>query len=201
MKLTKIILFIIISVFLTNCVSTTLKPEDRAKIKSIYISDKLGSQLEYVRLGTTIFNNNTEQINDFGIFKKLSNDLSRQLKSKGYVISSNLSTSDLNLTIEPVRSYNYPSEMGVLGAGFFTHSMLGISSPILAQSAISFEGVDAKTGKKKFAAQVSLSEVTGVKTNKKRWSEINASDRNLLLNKLKSSVAEIPIKATTKVGL
>ena len=102
--------------------------------RRVYLDADIGSTLEFVKIGTTVFNNKTFEMDDEGALGRIVDDLRDEFLANGYEIVDSPEDSEFVVSLERLVTYNYPSGFGVLGAGFFVHQAFGLHPPIQFQA-------------------------------------------------------------------
>lgn len=121
-------LIIIMLLSLTGCTSPLTK-QDIEKIETIGVLNKFPDKPNFVNVGTTIFNNKSDTVNDASFKNYLTIVISKHLKERGYSVvelSKGMSISgiDLVLEVKPRGVYNM---IDTDGYGFHDRSVLGKS--------------------------------------------------------------------------
>lgn len=189
-------------ILMTGC--TTMSPlslEEKSQIKTVHIDNQLGNQLNYVKLGTTIFGNKESDFSDDGLLNNLVASIQEELKTRGYAVSDSLKDSDISLSLIKGLTYNYPSRRGVDGAGFFVHIVLGINHGVQAQARIIVRLDDPGTGKTRYVEIIDRIKITTVKTNANEWNDFSESDKKELITQLSEQLSGVATEALDKIGL
>ena len=187
---------------LSGCATISpLTQEEKAKIHSLSISSNLGKELQYVQLGTTVFQNHSDRIPGEALLSGVSAGTQKAIESRGYAIVNEERLSDYILVIEGDITNNYPSGQGVKTAGFFVHSAFGLNPGIQAQARIFFQLKDPKTGQIRASASVDRLQFTPVKKAPAKWAELTEEERHLLIEALTAQLLTLPEEGVKKLGL
>lgn len=175
----------------TGCVQMQpLTPEEQAQVRRVHLKYDFGDRIEYVKIGTTVFNNKRSETDGEAIMARFKETLAAKLEQRGYVLVDTLAEADVGVVVQSQMTYNYPSEIGVEGAGFFVHIMFGINPGILAETGYTFRLMRSETGDQRHAQFIQINKKTDVNTNAGTWYEFSAEERDQMLGVLEQALAE-----------
>jgi len=189
-------------VLMTSCATLApLSTEERDEIETVYIVNNLGSQLHYVKIGTTVFGNKESHIENEDLLSNLYDSVKAELEARGYEFRDSLDTSDIGLSVNKGTTYNYPSGRGVHGAGFFVHIVLGINHGIQVESEIVFKLIDPETGNERYSKSIEKFKMTKIKKNANEWEDFSEAEKKDLLAELEEQLKNVAAEAIDKIGL
>lgn len=201
-KLSIFILTLSFSIFLSGCLTfRPLTAEELANIRSVYVEDKLPEKIHYLRLGTTVFNNKNSYNDDRSLQDELLQSVKLALIDNGYEVTESKENADITLVLDHGITYNYPSDTGVLGMGFFVHSFLGINHGVQPQSRIVFRVFLKDSDKQKTAKVVDKSSLSTIKRNVVTWDEFTEEEQTELMQILRTHIPSTVEEGLRGIGL
>lgn len=200
MKITCLLLAALVPL-LSSCASS-LTQSDLEGIKVVGVINSFPDKPKYTQIGTTVFNNEYDEVADTSFKSYITTEVMELLKAKGYrpVALPNkdtLTPTDLIIEIYPRDMYNMPYTMGY---GFYQRSLLGINAYKISYAALNL--IPSINGTKKCAGCYGESTTPfPFKSMPTKWSEIDSKRQIQLCDQLKTDIASAIRTAFSKTGL
>ena len=195
-------LLLVIVVFLLSACASTITKTDIAKIKVVGVVNNFPDSPKYTLVGTTVFNNDYDTINDTTFKSLVTNEVTTLLQNKGYqtiILSKGDAGNRIDMMIEilPRDLYNMPYTMGY---GFYQRSMFGITANKISYTALNL--IPVIQGSKRCSACYGES-ITNLPMDvmPSKWSEIGQEKQVELKNLLKADIQKAVNKAFSGIGL
>jgi len=188
---------------LAGCASPPppLTQDEVRGIHRIHISDDLGEQLQYVKIGTTVFNNKFTEFPSNGRFDLIVKNMAAELEAQGYEVVPSPEEADALLRVKKWPTYNHPSGYGPDGGGFFVHITLGMNPGVEAELGIETDLYFMNPKELRISEITTMDRQTGVKSNAHEWKDFTAEEREQLLRVLDGLITEFPEKHLRDLGL
>ena len=200
----------VVCFFLFGCAGT-LQTREPGSIKNVAVVNSFPEQFNYVEIGTTIFNNEYQDVASIHSLKPLITDLLvRHLKDGGYQVTvlegkENIRNPNYDLVIDIYPSNSYGME-DTLGYGVYSRSLLGKQTQFKTYVFVGlapridgtrFSGVGSGGG----IRGESTTDLEGIIDYKQKWSELGEDDQEIIINKLKANIHDSMQQAIPSLGI
>ena len=200
MKKINIVLLLIASFFLTAC-ATSLTPQDLANVKTVGVINSFPENPHYVVVGTTIFNNEYDKINEPTYKELLEKTVIDRLSAKGFkasIIDKEQSDKyDMVIKIVPRDIYQMPETYGY---GLNQNSIIGVRMP--AFSYVSLNVVPYIRGEGMcdacYIAKITNLEMGDLPNS---WQELNKQNQDIARNAINDNIVKGVNEVMVKMGL
>jgi len=185
--------------FLSACAGyKRLTPGEARNVNTVCVTDTLGTDINYVHLGITIFGNYKYAIENEDIVPQFRQSVEDELTDRGYSLASSASDCDYELALSRITSYNYPSGKGVDGAGFFiTAYGGGVQVQITIAGTLKYP----LSGEQRNTTGSVVKVKTEIQKPAKTWTDYSKQEQQYLLGVLREGFKTVPAELLDKLDL
>ncbi len=209
-KITKYLLLLTI-IFTISACSSPLKRNELSQVRSVAIINKAPEHPYYTYIGTTVFNNNRDEIKELPLKQTVNQIIVDRLASKGLqtTILDNkklLKQGQYDLLIEviPLDVYQQP---GTLGYGVYQRSTFGIKTPIVSYVYIDIAVSSKKNGRSGRRGRMKYRDSSLIRAEEslkgvmpKQWSMVSQREKEILINNLMKQISQSVPKSLSELG-
>ncbi|WP_036182620.1 hypothetical protein [Marinobacterium lacunae] len=188
-------------VFLTACASPLTKKELET-LRTVGVVNEFPEYPNFTNIGTTVFNNEYDEVNDSTLKQFVTNEVVSQINSRGYSaieISDKVSDADVDLVmvIVPRDIYNM---IDTYGYGFYQRSMFSANAFEKSYVALNLRLTTNGNSRCDTCYGQSLTELP-IDEMPAKWSELEDSKKKEFINILKQDIKSAVAIAFNKTGL
>lgn len=202
----KPIILVVLSLMTLGGCAGSLQSKDPSTFKSIAIINLFPSQINYISIGTTAFNNNYEDVTlEKNHKNQLTQMLEDHLESRGYKVTElygkeNIDNPDYDLVITIYPSNTYSME-NTLGYGVYQRTMLGKQIDFVTYT---FMGLAPYIDGNRLSGGPRGESTTDISSNvtyKQKWADLTDNERTLITEQIQANIEDAMEQAIGMLGI
>lgn len=201
----RIALLTFLTAALVGCAGS-LQSIDPSSFRNIAVINSFPEEMNYMSIGTTIFNNEYQNVIQSDRLKeKLSDLLKNYLEARGYAVTEiegkeNIKNESYDLVIDIYPSNSFGME-NALGYGVYQRSFLGNQSSFVTYT---FLGLAPYIGGSRLSGRIrgeSLTDISSEVAFKEKWGDLTKQEQELILKKVEANLNDAMVQAIGKLGI
>lgn len=202
----KPIMLVVLSLMTLGGCAGSLQSKDPSSFKNIAIINLFPDQINYISIGTTVFNNNYEDVTlEKNHKNQLTQMLEDHLESRGYKVTElygkeNIDNPDYDLVIAIYPKYTYSME-NTLGYGVYQRTMLGKQIDFVTYT---FMALALYIDGSRLSGRIRGESTTDISSNvtyKQKWADLTDNERTLITEQIQANVEDAMEQAIGMLGI